>query len=95
MLDPFAQLLQHCWGDAHALHMISLTNTRDGATLLAVVAYVFTLLPTRTQQLSTLLAQECRELLQSFARGLKWLKSIFTHVTSIYANLWEQKKLFT
>ena len=58
MLDPFAQLFQHCWGDAHALHMISLTNTRDGPTLLGVVASVFTLLPTRAQQLSTLLAQE-------------------------------------
>ena len=26
MLDPFAQLFQHCWGHASALHMVSLQN---------------------------------------------------------------------
>ena len=35
-------------------------------TLLGVVASVYTLLPTRTQQLSTLLAQQCWELLRPF-----------------------------
>ena len=39
--------------------------------LLGVVASVCTLLPTRTQQLPTLLAQQCRELLRPFARSLK------------------------
>ena len=50
MLDPFEQLFQHCWGHARVLHMVSLTNTRDGRTLLGVVASVFKLLLTRTQQ---------------------------------------------
>ena len=36
-------------------------------TLLGVVASVCTLLPTRTQQISTLLAQQCWELLHPFA----------------------------
>ena len=40
-------------------------------TLLGVVASVCTPLPTRTQQLATLLAQQCWELLRPFARGFK------------------------
>ena len=39
-------------------------------TLLGVVASVCTPLPTRTQQLPTLLAQQCWELLRPFARSL-------------------------
>ena len=40
-------------------------------TLLRVVAFVSTPLPTRTQQLPTLLAQQRWELLRPFARSLK------------------------
>ena len=40
-------------------------------TLLGVVASVCSPLPTRTQQLPTLLAQQCWELLRPFARSLK------------------------
>ena len=40
-------------------------------TLSAVVASVCTPLPTRTQQLPTLLAQQCWELLRPFARNLR------------------------
>ena len=40
-------------------------------TLLGVVASVCTPLPTNTQQLPTLLAQQCWELLRPFARSLK------------------------
>ena len=40
-------------------------------TLLGVVASVCTPLPTRTQQLPTLLAQQCWELLRPFACSLK------------------------
>ena len=40
-------------------------------TLLGVVASVCTPLPTRTQQLSTFLAQQCWELLRPFARSLR------------------------
>ena len=40
-------------------------------TLLGVVVSVCTPLPTRTQQLPTLLAQQCWELLRPFARSLK------------------------
>ena len=39
-------------------------------TLLGVVAYVCTPLPTRTQQLPTFFAQQCWELLRPFARSL-------------------------
>ena len=39
--------------------------------LLGVVASVYTPLPTRTQQLPTLLAQQCWKLLRPFARSLK------------------------
>ena len=49
--------------------------------LLGVVASVCTLLPTRTQQLPTLLAQQCWELLRPFARSLiiKWRLIISTY----------------
>ena len=40
-------------------------------TLFRVVAYVSTPLPTRTQQLPILSAQQCWELLRPFARNLK------------------------
>ena len=40
-------------------------------TLLGVVAYVCTPLPTLTQQLPTLLAQQCWELLRLFARSVR------------------------
>ena len=40
-------------------------------TLLRVAAYVCTPLPTRTQQLPILSAQQCWELLRPFARNLK------------------------
>ena len=40
-------------------------------TLLGVVVSVCTSLPTRMQQLLTLLAQQCREWLRSFARSLR------------------------
>ena len=66
MLDPFAQLFQHCWGRAHSLRMVNKTYglypSHDALrvpTLLGVVAPVCTPLPTRTQQLPTLLAQQC------------------------------------
>ena len=45
-------------------------------TLLAVVASVCTPLPTRTQQLRTLLAQQCWELLRPFARSLKMTDTV-------------------
>ena len=46
-------------------------------TLLGVVASVCTPLPTRTQQLPTLLAQQCWELLRPFARSLTLIKEGF------------------
>ena len=42
-------------------------------TVLGVVASVCTPLPTRTQQLTTLLAQQCWELFRSFAGSLTFL----------------------
>ena len=78
MLDPFAQLFQHCWA-THA-HYAWFTKTyglypsHDALqvpTLLGVVASVRTPLPTRTQQFPTLLVQQCWELLRPFARSLR------------------------
>ena len=77
MLDPFAQLFQHCWGHERALCMVykdfGLYPSHDALqvpTLLRVVAYVCTPLPTRTQQLPTLLVQQCWELFRLFAHSL-------------------------
>ena len=48
-------------------------NALQVPTLLGVVASVCTPLPTRTQQLPTLLAQQCWELLRPFTRSLSSL----------------------
>ena len=50
--------------------------------LLGVVASVCTPLPTRTQQLPTLLAQQCWELLRPFVRSLR-LAIIPSHYSSL------------
>ena len=49
-----------------------------GPRMLGVVASVCTPLPTRMQQLPTLLAQECWELLHPFARSLKFMRDFLT-----------------
>ena len=63
---------KHCWGHARALHMVSTSYASYGLypsfdasqvpTLLGVVASVCTPLPTQTQQLPTLMAQQCWEM---------------------------------
>ena len=70
MLDPFAQLFQHCCGHVRVLHIVCFKFTKSCGlyhfhdalqvlTLLGVVASVCKPLPTRTQQLPTLMAQQC------------------------------------
>ena len=62
--------------------------------LLGVVASVCTPLPTRTQQLSTLLSQQCWELLRPFARSLililrpqaSWIATMFLFLKIISFN---------
>ena len=74
MLDPFAQLFQHCWGHTRALHMVSkvlLYPCHDALqvpTLLGVGAP----LPTLMLQIPTLslLTQQFLELLGPFVLGL-------------------------
>ena len=74
VLEPFAQLSQHCWGHTSALHMISkvlslvsLPQCTAGPNIVENCCTVCTPLPTRTRQLLTLLAHQCRELLRLFA----------------------------
>ena len=74
MLDLFAQLFQHYWGQARSLRMVykdlcvvSFPRCTAGPN----IAYVCTPLPTLTQQLPTLLAQQCWELLRLFARSVR------------------------
>ena len=66
---------QHCWELLHPFallfqHTHAITPNIVGAPVLGVVASVCTPLPTRTQQLPTLLAQQCWELLYPFALHL-------------------------
>ena len=86
LLHPFAHHCQHtrnnsqhCWRNNVGSCCVRLHTTANihattlntvGATMLGVVASVCTPLPTYTQQLSTLLAQQCWELLRPFARSL-------------------------
>ena len=65
MLDPFAQLFQHCWGRARSLRLYA------WFTKGCILPSVRTPLPTRTQQLPTLLAQQFWELLSPFARSVR------------------------
>ena len=72
MLDPIAQRFRHCLGHSHGLltksyWLYSSDVALQVPTLLGVVASVCTPVPTRTQQLPTLLAQQCWELLRPFA----------------------------
>ena len=89
MLDPFAQPFQHCWDQAHSLRMdykdLWLVFSHDALqvpNLLGVVSSVCTPLPTHTQQLPTLLAQQCWELLRPFVRSLR-LAIIPSHYSSL------------
>jgi len=79
MLDPFAQPVSNIVVAPHA-HYARFTKTYglypshdplQVQTQLGVVASVCTPLLTRTQQLPTLLAQQCWELLRPFARSLR------------------------
>ena len=86
ILGPFTQLFQPCWGHTCSLRMIykdlwvvsfpqcTVGPNIVGATMLGVVASICTPLPTWMQQLPTLLAQQCWELLHLFARSV----SLFT-----------------
>ena len=83
MLDPFAQLFQHCWGHARSLRMVykdlwvvSFPWCTAGPNIVGSLASVCTPLPTRTQQLPTLLAQQCWELLRPLARSLRLLSCL-------------------
>ena len=70
------KLFQHCWGHARALRSYGLYPSHDALqvlTLLGGVAFVYTPLPTRTQQLTTLLAQQFWELFRSFEGSLTFL----------------------
>ena len=78
MLDPFAQLFQHCWGHASSLRMghkelwvVSFPRCTVGLNIVGSCCIRRTLLPTRTQQLPTLLAQQSWELLRPFVCSLK------------------------
>ena len=51
--------------------------------MLGLVASVFTLLPTRTQQLPTLLGQQCWALLRPFVRSLRVTRKWSTIVVSL------------
>ena len=57
-------------------------------TLLGVVASVCTPLPTRTQQLPTLLSQQCWELLRPFARSLKMTDTDMAFLLLLLLVLW-------
>ena len=69
MFDPFAQLFQRCWGRARSLCMVYKDLWVVSFPRCTTGANIERPLPTRTQQLPTLLAQHW-ELLHPFARSL-------------------------
>ena len=71
---------QNCWSNIvrNCCILLNTTANKDatthnivGPTLFGIVASFWTPLPTRTQQLATLLVQHCWELLRPFARSLR------------------------
>ena len=95
LLHPFAhhcQLArnnrQHCWRNNIGSFCVCLHTTANShattlnivdATMLGVVASVSTPLPTRTQQLPTLLTQQCWELLHPFAHHCRLARNNSQH----------------
>ena len=80
MLDPFAQLFQHCWGRASSLRMVykdlwvvSIPRCTAGPNI--VGSCCIRLLTTASTHATTpnIVAQQCRELLRPFARSLTLL----------------------
>ena len=88
---------QHCWELLHPFallfqHTHAITPNIVGAPVLGVVASVCTPLPTRTQQLPTLLAQQCWELLYPFALHLPTRTQQLS--TLLAQQCWELLRLF-
>ena len=98
---------QHCWDHAGALHMpwssksyglYPSHHALQVPTLLGVVASVCSPLQTRTQQLPTLLAQQCWEFLHAFANHCKHGRNNSQHcwlnnVESLYVALRDYEQL--
>ena len=77
MLDPFAQLFQHCWGHPRSLRIVykdlrvvSFQRCTAGPNFFGSCCIRLQTTPIRTQQLPTLSAEDCWELLRPFARSL-------------------------
>ena len=74
----------------HGLQNYGLYSSHDALqvpTLLGIVASVCTPLPTRTQQLPTLLAQQRWELLRPFARGLPHPNNVSIQIQSFRVDI--------
>ena len=117
MLDQFAQIFQHCCDHARALHVVykvlwvvSIPRCTTCANIFGSAASVCTPLLTRKQQLPTLLAQQCWELLCPFTNsftGKNIICSIRTEminsimflklnlVLCLFSNVFDSHYLFT
>ena len=92
MLDPFVLLFQHCWGHAGSLckvykdlWVVSFPTCTVGPSIVGSCCIRLQTLPTRMQQLPTLLAQQCWELLRPFARSLSGKWKIIRGIKSWYS----------
>ena len=94
MLDPFAQLFQHCWGHARSLYRVYISTyglhpSHDALqvpALLGVVASVCTPLPT-----PNIVGAIVLEVLRPFARSLGCSVMLFAICTSPIIHLFVPK----
>ena len=95
MLDPFAQLFQHCWGHACSLHMVykdlwvvSFPRCTVGPNIVGSCCIRLHTTANMKQQLRTLLSQQCWELLRPFARSLKMTDTVIAFLLLLLLVLW-------
>ena len=88
MLDPFAKLFQHCWGHARLLRMVykdlwvvSFSRCTAGPNIVGSCCIRLHTTANTSQELPTLLAQQCWELLR-FDRFQTLLNNTQQHPTT-------------
>ena len=102
MLHRLAQLFQHCWGHARALHMVynvlrvvTFHDALQIPTLLGAVSSICTPLPTRTQQLPTMLGVVASVYTSPLVLGLQILVRLYQRcLTSCHLRLLHTRQQF-
>ena len=95
MLDPFAQLFQHCWGHACSLRVaykdlwvVSFPRCTVGPNIVGSCCIRLHTTANTEQKLRTFLSQQCWELLRLFARSPKMTDTVIAFLLLLLLVLW-------